>query len=209
MSVARPKKHIIVRMVRTDEELADAKALMREVAQERNWPADSVIDGYAERSLYWIAYDPKGVVIGAVKLIHGDSVGFPMKNPGSLLEEQAWPSLQISESGGVAEVAFAAIRKQHRGDRDTLLALYSKMYWDIQSFGIRYIYAILDRMGFNLFRRMGLNFVELDTLTGGGKKIYWGEETFPARLDLAEMVRRMEETRPRTWNFIQSYQGVA
>lgn len=209
MSVARPKKHIIVRMVRTDEELADAKALMREVAQERNWPADSVIDGYEERSLYWLASDPSGVPIGAVKLVYGDPRVFPIRKAATSTDEGAWPNLQILEDSGVAEVAFAAIKKGYRGDRDTLLALYSKMYWDIQVFGIRYIYAILDRVIHVLYRRMGLIFEELGAQFGGGRKTYWGEETFPARLDLNKMIEMITKSKPETWNFVQSYHEVA
>lgn len=199
-----------VKLVRTPQELSEAKALMYEVARERNWPAEKVIEGNKDRSLIWIAYEKgTGNTVGAVKLVYGEPNSFPMKKVGAEGEDEAWPNLVITETSGSAEVAFAAIRKPYRGNKYALLALYSKMYWDIQSFDIRCIYAILDRIIHVLYRRMGLMFVELGPQEGGGRKIYWGEETYPARLDLSETVDKLMRGKPEIWDFVQSFHDVA
>lgn len=66
-----------------------------------------------------------------------------------------------------------------------------------------YIYAVLDPIIFLLYKRYGYQFSEIPAELGGGRKIYWGEETFPAFLNLEKNVIYIKEKKPKLWEMIQ------
>lgn len=195
---------IHARELQSDPEKNQAKCLFREVADERKWPADPVIEGHKQTSRYWGVFSDIEL-IGAMQLVIGDAADFPIKHRRNGKEdEDAWPLLQIP-SAIACEVALTAILEKHRGGIDALAHLFAKMYVDLQRTDIQFIYAVLDRRILNLYKRMGLPFRPCDEKEGGGKKVYWGEETFPACLSLRHAVESLFMKQNLLWECIEHY----
>lgn len=196
----------VVKLAETAAERAAVTELMLEVSAERGWKADSMIHQHVHDSLCIISFNILEEVVGAMMLVHGDPADFPIKKPGTPTEDEAWPRLQISEGRQCAEVALAVVEKCHRGNRHIFLAMYARLFWEAKRLGIRYIYAILDPVIFELYRRVGYPFRRLEAEDGGGSKEYWGETTFPAKLDLWEAEEYLKSQKPALWEFVSRYQ---
>ncbi|MCA9388862.1 hypothetical protein KC644_03840 [Candidatus Berkelbacteria bacterium] len=184
---------IEVKLIRTEDGFSHAREVLEGVAKEREWPIDKVVKSHP-KSLYWLAYkncSPAGVI----KVVLGDPNKFPIK------ENEAWPELIISSESCI-EVAIAAVKPEYRGIRDVFLAMFAKMYADLSEIGITEIYAILDRKIQLLYKRVGLSFEEIPESAGGGRRQYWGEETFPAVLNLPKTLVLLEKKQNRLWQLV-------
>ena len=190
-----------VRIVDNDCDKKKVKELMKKVASSRNWDANKTIDCYDDCAYYYAA-DDKGNIIGGVKVIFGNMNIFPIKTP------DAWPELQIDNPKESVEVAFSAVEENYRGSGVVFVAMYAAMFWHMQQLGYRYVYAILDPIIFRLYSQVGYRFKKISEDKGGGTKIYWGERTFPAVLDLFEAAKYIEARKPCLWEFIEKYSKI-
>lgn len=184
---------IEVILVNNNSAFSEAKEILEEVALERGWPISKVVESHPH-SIYWIVYK-NSMPAGVIKIVIGSPDEFPIK------DADGWPNLSIPAEGSL-EVAMAAVKSEFRGVQDVFLAMFAKMYVDLKDLGTKEIYAILDRKIFVLYKRIGLPFQRIPDDAGGGNKVYWGEETFPACLSLSNALQELEKKQNRLWQLV-------
>ena len=111
---------------------SDAKGiekLFREEGVRRSWDVQSVID--MDLPYFDIAAISEGKVIGAARVVCGDSGSFPIK------KDSAWPNLQISKHS--AEVAMAVVDPAYRGDTNVIMSVYAFLYWVLHEMDITHV----------------------------------------------------------------------
>jgi hypothetical protein len=177
------------------------RVLLRDIAIERNWPeveVDSLAiwNGVVRHS--WVATNEMEDIVGGFTLVEGDIKAFPIYKD--------YPALLLSEFSS-SEVSISGISKDYRGVASSshiFACMYGSLYWHSMKNGIRYMYAILDR-GINALykRKLGLNFVKI-----GDNFMKWGEEVFPARLDVSTVKETLLTTKPEVWKTFLHYQPL-
>lgn len=179
------------------QELMEMKTLMLNISQERNWPAENLINNYDDNSINWIALSNTGKIIGATKVLIGSSSKFCINN------NDGWPNLVIQNNS--AEVALTVVDKKERGNKIVLFALCCNMFKYFTQENINYVYAILDKTIFNLYKRIGFQFKIIDKKDGGGEKIYWGEKCFPVVMNIEKTISFAKQNKPQLWNTFKKY----
>ena len=185
------------RRAESEDDRKEIDSLFRALGIERNWDVETVIDLPPENCLDVVAHDEDGRMVAALRLIYRDVKYFPIN------KKEGWPNLLLESDGSIGEVALSVVVPDCRGDNSVFLSLYCQMYWEAKTMGISRIYAILDSIIFLLYKRVGFRFIKIEASEGGGEKLYWGETTFPAFLDLEDTYSFIRERKANLWQILQ------
>ena len=175
----------VVKNLDSERELEQAYRLRYEVfCRELGWVSAKddgrEIDAYDNHSIFLGVFTAEEELIGFVRLIYSD---MPMMIEREFLELVS-PLHRIRKEKDTVEVTRLAIRQSMRkqSKRKAAMALYKGIYlWSIMN-GVRYLYLVVERKKFRLFKIIGFPCQRIGPI----KVLQGGVESLAAIMDWRE-----------------------
>jgi ribosomal protein S18 acetylase RimI-like enzyme len=192
---------VVVKLAEVPAEFEAARNALWEVCRSEGWhEARAFLDEYVQPGLkVWIAETFDTFIMGALVFAE-DPANFPMRClPGG------WPELQL-EGDRPAEIALLGVKREYRlhGVDIALISAMERYSMDAE---ISDFYAVLDDRRLALLHSIKIPFKEVGLENGGGRKDFWGEECFPARLPRLVGEKSLQERNPAMWSLILNSNG--
>ncbi|MBI5374210.1 MAG: hypothetical protein HZA77_02175 [Candidatus Schekmanbacteria bacterium] len=183
---------IVVRQPQNEDERLQMKKLLYEVCiNEKDWPAEKVIEGYKESEIDLIALNGNEIA-GVLKIVFDSPKGLP------ITKSDAFPEVDIhSNEAFPVEIALTVIDKRYRGKTTILLSLFKGMHQTLKARNpSTNMYAILEREIYNLYHFYGFKFEKLNE-----GKHYWNGWSYPCVLNLEEGMEYLKMNKLRIYEF--------
>ena len=187
---------LVVKPPEVAAEWDDCTNVIREVCVQAGWlDVDELISEWIvpQRCDLAFARNPQAETMGV--LVMSGNREFPMR-----LLRDGWPDLMMA---GVkpAEIVLLAVKREYRSDGVNLALIREVARYSRQK-GVTDLYAILDDRRFALYRSIGIPFHEVPIGEGGGRRVFAGEECFPAHFTCAEAVSYLQAHVPEVWSVL-------